>query len=80
MADLEITQDDLFDLGFEPLVTENKKSMDYEHPELGNQEFRTAGITVHHGVGNQIFFSRFFFFYYQISAADPVYRHIITTV
>ncbi len=35
MADLEITQDDLFDLGFEPFVTENKKSMDYEHPELG---------------------------------------------
>jgi hypothetical protein len=32
---LEITQDDLFDLGFEPLVTENTKSMDFEHKELG---------------------------------------------
>lgn len=31
----EITQDDLFDLGFEPLVTENTKSMDFEHKELG---------------------------------------------
>ena len=31
----EITQDDLFDLGFEPLVTENSKSIDYEHKELG---------------------------------------------
>lgn len=31
----EITQDDLFDLGFEPLVTENTKSIDYEHKELG---------------------------------------------
>ncbi len=35
MKNLEITQDDLFDLGFEPLVTENSKSMDYIHPELG---------------------------------------------
>ncbi|MBC7553866.1 MAG: hypothetical protein H7257_07795 [Taibaiella sp.] len=32
---LEITQDDLYDLGFEPLVTENSKSIDYEHKELG---------------------------------------------
>lgn len=31
----EITQDDLFDLGFEPLVTENPKTIDYEHSELG---------------------------------------------
>jgi len=31
----EITQDDLFDLGFEPLVTENTKTIDYEHKELG---------------------------------------------
>ena len=31
----EITQDDLYDLGFEPLVTENSKSIDYEHKELG---------------------------------------------
>jgi len=30
----EITTDDLFDLGFEPLVSENAKSMDYIHPEL----------------------------------------------
>lgn len=32
---LEITQDDLFDLGFEPVVTENSKTIDYEHKELG---------------------------------------------
>jgi len=31
----EITQDDLFDLGFEPMEHENKKSMHYEHKELG---------------------------------------------
>jgi hypothetical protein len=31
----EITQDDLFDLGFEPVVTENSKTIDYEHKELG---------------------------------------------
>lgn len=30
-----VTQDDLFDLGFEPLETENTKSMHYEHKELG---------------------------------------------
>ena len=35
MTDLEITQDDLFDLGFEPLITDNTKSIDYEHKELG---------------------------------------------
>ena len=32
---LEITQDDLYDLGFEPVVTANSKTIDYEHPELG---------------------------------------------
>jgi hypothetical protein len=31
----EITQDDLYDLGFEPLETENSKSIHYEHKELG---------------------------------------------
>lgn len=30
-----VTQDDLFDLGFEPMDTENTKSMHYEHKELG---------------------------------------------
>jgi hypothetical protein len=33
----EITQDDLYDLGFEPMETENSKSMHYEHKELGIQ-------------------------------------------
>ena len=33
--DQEITLDDLFDLGFEPLETESKMSMDYVHPETG---------------------------------------------
>ncbi len=31
----EITQDDLYDLGFEPMEHENKKSMHLEHKELG---------------------------------------------
>ena len=31
----EITQDDLYDLGFEPLIADNSKSIDYEHKELG---------------------------------------------
>ncbi|MBA3829833.1 MAG: hypothetical protein H0X33_12915 [Taibaiella sp.] len=31
----EITQDDLYDLGFEPLVTDNSKSIDYEHKASG---------------------------------------------
>jgi hypothetical protein len=31
----EITQDDLYDLGFEPVETENTKSMHYENKELG---------------------------------------------
>lgn len=35
MTFTEITQDDLFDLGFEPLILENKKSIDYEHQALG---------------------------------------------
>ncbi len=30
-----ITQDDLYDLGFEPMETENTKSIHYEHKELG---------------------------------------------
>jgi hypothetical protein len=32
---LEITQDDLYDLGFEPLVTNSTKSIDYEHKATG---------------------------------------------
>lgn len=32
---MEITQDDLFDLGFEPLVTTSTKSIDYEHKATG---------------------------------------------
>ena len=31
----EITQDDLFDLGFEPMENENTKSMHMEHKESG---------------------------------------------
>ncbi len=31
----EITQDDLFDLGFEPMETGNTKSIHYEHQVLG---------------------------------------------
>ena len=31
----EITQDDLYDLGFEPMEHENKKSMHLEHKETG---------------------------------------------
>ena len=31
----EITTDDLYDLGFEPLVTENSKTIEFEHKELG---------------------------------------------
>lgn len=31
----EITQDDLYDLGFEPMEHENKKSMHLENKELG---------------------------------------------
>jgi hypothetical protein len=30
----EITQDDLYDLGFEPVILDNAKSIDYEHKEL----------------------------------------------
>ena len=30
----EITQDDLYDLGFEPLETDNTKSMHYKHKDL----------------------------------------------
>lgn len=30
----EISQDDLFDLGFEPVILENTVSIDYEHKEL----------------------------------------------
>jgi hypothetical protein len=35
MAYAGITQDDLFDLGFEPLVSENSKTIEYQHPDLG---------------------------------------------
>lgn len=35
MDTAEITQDDLYDLGFEPMENENSKSMHYEHKELG---------------------------------------------
>ena len=31
----EITQDDLYDLGFQPVISNNSKSIDYEHKELG---------------------------------------------
>ena len=31
----EISQDDLYDLGFEPIILDNSKSIDYEHKELG---------------------------------------------
>ncbi len=31
----EISQDDLYDLGFEPMEHENKKSMHYIHPGTG---------------------------------------------
>jgi len=47
----EITQDDLFDLGFEPMEHENKKSMHYEH--------KPTGIVVWKGMYNPDPSSRF---------------------
>ncbi|MBL7717823.1 MAG: hypothetical protein JNL72_03230 [Flavipsychrobacter sp.] len=40
MEQIPVTQDDLFDLGFEPMETENTKSMHYEHKELGIRLWR----------------------------------------
>ncbi len=40
MEHVPVTQDDLFDLGFEPMETENTKSMHYEHKELGIRLWR----------------------------------------
>ena len=35
MNTAEITQDDLYDLGFEPIDTGSSKTIDYEHKDLG---------------------------------------------
>jgi hypothetical protein len=44
MNNAEITQDDLYDLGFEPIDTGNTKTIDYEHKELGIKLWR--GMTM----------------------------------
>ena len=41
----EITQDDLYDLGFEPIVTASTKSIDYEHKETGVKVWKSMANT-----------------------------------